>query len=158
MIYVTVTVKIISFNLICLWKNDKEQATLCNLVTNGQWDGSWQDGYSPSTIFELLTYICSRVIMIWWLVHRLTLKSVEEFIVIIVPWSLQECHSCHRTFGDQEKKHHCRGCGEGFCDECTQYTKPVPERGWGPNPVRVCEKCYNLPAGSVAVGEYCCLQ
>ena len=66
---------------------------------------------------------------------------------------LQECYSCHRYFNDQEKKHHCRACGEGFCDECTQYTKPVPERGWGPSPVRVCETCYNQPNHSNTNGK-----
>ena len=34
-------------------------------------------------------------------------------------------------------------CGEGFCHECSDYKRPVPERGWGPEEaVRVCRDCY----------------
>ncbi|XP_067943609.1 zinc finger FYVE domain-containing protein 1-like [Watersipora subatra] len=62
------------------------------------------------------------------------------------------CHSCHHKFSEHEKKHHCRSCGSGFCDDCTQFSKPVPERGWGPSPVRVCEKCHSLPPGTVVLG------
>lgn len=38
--------------------------------------------------------------------------------------------------------HHCRKCGEGFCDDCSSNTALVPERGWGAEPVRVCDMCY----------------
>jgi zinc finger FYVE domain-containing protein 1 len=34
-----------------------------------------------------------------------------------------------------------RACGEGFCDACSAFTRPVPERGWGQTPVRVCNTC-----------------
>ena len=45
----------------------------------------------------------------------------------------------------QEKIHHCRACGEGFCDSCSNYRRPVPERGWDPDElVRVCKSCYHL--------------
>ncbi|XP_062895121.1 zinc finger FYVE domain-containing protein 1 [Mobula hypostoma] len=52
------------------------------------------------------------------------------------------CHKCNKPFEDQEAKHHCRACGEGFCDGCSSKSKPVPERGWGSVPVRVCDECY----------------
>ncbi|XP_078419036.1 zinc finger FYVE domain-containing protein 1 isoform X1 [Cetorhinus maximus] len=52
------------------------------------------------------------------------------------------CHKCNKPFEDQETKHHCRACGEGFCDRCSSKSKPVPERGWGSVPVRVCDECY----------------
>ena len=41
-----------------------------------------------------------------------------------------------------EQIHHCRACGEGFCDDCSERCAPVPERGWGDSPVRVCDHCY----------------
>lgn len=54
-----------------------------------------------------------------------------------------ECTSCEKDFDeDYEKKHHCRACGLGFCDECTQHRVPVPDRGWGDAPVRVCNGCF----------------
>ncbi|XP_059505367.1 zinc finger FYVE domain-containing protein 1 isoform X2 [Stegostoma tigrinum] len=55
---------------------------------------------------------------------------------------LGTCHKCNKPFEDQETKHHCRACGEGFCDGCSTKSKPVPERGWGSAPVRVCDGCY----------------
>ena len=54
----------------------------------------------------------------------------------------QDCGSCGRDFEDYEKKHHCRACGLGFCDNCTEHRIPVPDRGWGDTPVRVCNKCF----------------
>ncbi|KAL2789745.1 zinc finger FYVE domain-containing protein 1 isoform 3 [Daubentonia madagascariensis] len=52
------------------------------------------------------------------------------------------CNKCATSFKDNDTKHHCRACGEGFCDSCSSKSRPVPERGWGPAPVRVCDNCY----------------
>ena len=35
-----------------------------------------------------------------------------------------------------------RSCGGGFCEDCSTKSRPVPERGWGDQPVRVCEQCF----------------
>ncbi|XP_013867787.1 zinc finger FYVE domain-containing protein 1 [Austrofundulus limnaeus] len=56
------------------------------------------------------------------------------------------CHKCHTVFQDNDTKHHCRACGEGFCDGCSSKAAPVPERGWGPAPVRVCDGCFEQRA------------
>uniref|UniRef100_A0A8C5QGD3 FYVE-type domain-containing protein n=1 Tax=Leptobrachium leishanense TaxID=445787 RepID=A0A8C5QGD3_9ANUR len=56
------------------------------------------------------------------------------------------CHGCRRPFELAERKHHCRACGEGFCHDCSNRTMPVPKRGWGETPVRVCNTCHR--AGS----------
>lgn len=40
-------------------------------------------------------------------------------------------------------KHHCRGCGEGFCNPCSKHQMPVPARGWL-SPVRVCNSCKDI--------------
>ncbi|XP_066518536.1 zinc finger FYVE domain-containing protein 1 isoform X2 [Hoplias malabaricus] len=53
-----------------------------------------------------------------------------------------ECHGCKRMFEEAERKHHCRSCGEGFCQACSTHSMPVPERGWGSSPVRVCNACH----------------
>lgn len=39
------------------------------------------------------------------------------------------------------RRHHCRSCGQGVCDNCSERRHPVPERGW-PTDVRVCDVCY----------------
>ncbi|XP_030632525.1 zinc finger FYVE domain-containing protein 1 [Chanos chanos] len=55
---------------------------------------------------------------------------------------ITECHGCKKEFEEAERKHHCRSCGEGFCQACSTHTMPVPERGWGSAPVRVCDACH----------------
>uniref|UniRef100_A0A671PJ96 Zinc finger FYVE domain-containing protein 1-like n=1 Tax=Sinocyclocheilus anshuiensis TaxID=1608454 RepID=A0A671PJ96_9TELE len=52
------------------------------------------------------------------------------------------CKNCGEEFQDNDTKPHCRACGEGFCDGCSSKTRPVPERGWGLAPVRVCDACF----------------
>lgn len=55
---------------------------------------------------------------------------------------ITSCHACHKVFEEAERKHHCRSCGEGFCHPCSSHRMPVPERGWGSGPVRVCQACH----------------
>ncbi|KAM7347175.1 zinc finger FYVE domain-containing protein 1-like isoform 3-T3 [Cochliomyia hominivorax] len=51
------------------------------------------------------------------------------------------CFSCKKNFEKTGlRKHHCRGCGEGFCDACSQHRMPVPARKWF-DYVRVCSDC-----------------
>ena len=58
------------------------------------------------------------------------------------------CHACARRFDTTDKIHHCRACGEGFCAGCSAYQRPVPERGWGGEAVRVCGACRGgVPGG-----------
>jgi len=53
----------------------------------------------------------------------------------------QECFACKEVFPDSATKHHCRNCGEGFCDNCSSNSAAVPHHGWF-DPVRVCDACY----------------
>jgi len=57
---------------------------------------------------------------------------------------ITNCHLCDRRLDVASQKiHHCRACGEGFCHECSDFKRPVPERGWDPEePVRVCRDCF----------------
>lgn len=52
------------------------------------------------------------------------------------------CQVCRQIFSGGKTKHHCRACGGGVCDACSTNKKPVPERGWGEEPVRVCDRCF----------------
>lgn len=49
-----------------------------------------------------------------------------------------ECYQCKSPI--TQDKHHCRGCGQGFCSDCTSSKRQVPDRGWT-YPVRVCDTC-----------------
>lgn len=55
---------------------------------------------------------------------------------------ISNCNSCRKEFVPLAQKHHCRACGNGFCSDCSAQSKPVPWRGWGYEPVRVCDKCF----------------
>ena len=63
------------------------------------------------------------------------------------------CNKCTTSFKDNDTKHHCRACGEGFCEGCLSKTQPVPKRGWDPAPVRVCDNCYEARNSQLDVTE-----
>lgn len=58
---------------------------------------------------------------------------------------IHACRSCTTFLSAPETKHHCRSCGGGFCDDCTAWRRPCPQRGWGDVPVRVCKPCFDAP-------------
>lgn len=51
------------------------------------------------------------------------------------------CDTCYEAFSFTKRKHHCRACGNVFCNNCTQHKKPIPTLGYM-KPVRHCSKCY----------------
>lgn len=53
---------------------------------------------------------------------------------------ITDCICCKEKFGPKLRIHHCRLCGKGVCDNCSQKRRPVPSRGWD-TPVRVCDIC-----------------
>lgn len=77
------------------------------------------------------------------IVERKRLRKLYGFIASVTLCSMQKCHKCAEEFQPNDTKHHCRACGEGFCDSCSSKTRPVPERGWGLAPVRVCDACFH---------------
>ena len=52
------------------------------------------------------------------------------------------CHRCRVTFGLVNRKHHCRCCGQIFCDKCSARTSAIPKYGIEKD-VRVCDDCYD---------------
>ena len=56
------------------------------------------------------------------------------------------CGVCSTSFVESKQTiHHCRACGKGVCDDCSQNKRPVPSRGWN-SPVRVCNTCKENPS------------
>ena len=53
---------------------------------------------------------------------------------------IKSCTHCNVEFSARDSKHHCRACGQGFCENCSSKQLPVPSRGWD-YPVRVCDSC-----------------
>lgn len=56
-------------------------------------------------------------------------------------YQITKCYKCKSEFKSNSVKHHCRACGQGFCDDCSSRKACVPLRGWD-SPVRVCDSCY----------------
>lgn len=58
-----------------------------------------------------------------------------------VPDSLAErCYQCRAAFSLVLRRHHCRRCGNVFCDTCSSARIPLVTAGF-PMPVRVCQRC-----------------
>lgn len=52
-----------------------------------------------------------------------------------------ECYRCRSVFSVFTRKHHCRACGQIFCDKCSSREMALPQFGIEKE-VRVCETCY----------------
>ncbi|KAL1569775.1 protein FREE1-like [Salvia divinorum] len=51
-----------------------------------------------------------------------------------------KCNACAADFNAFNRKHHCRNCGDIFCDKCTQG-RIVLTADENAQPVRVCDRC-----------------
>lgn len=55
------------------------------------------------------------------------------------------CHECHKAFGPTRLRHHCRLCGNSFCQPHSSRTHSLPYLGYDPDvPERVCEGCKRI--------------
>ncbi|XP_039963774.1 RUN and FYVE domain-containing protein 2 isoform X4 [Bactrocera tryoni] len=53
------------------------------------------------------------------------------------------CTACKKEFGLTRRKHHCRSCGDIFCNTCSEHTLPLlNDQGQLGKPVRVCYRCF----------------
>ncbi|KAE8656457.1 putative zinc finger protein [Hibiscus syriacus] len=66
--------------------------------------------------------------------------GVEEKDHWVPDEAVSKCTACATDFGAFVRKHHCRNCGDIFCDKCTQgrTTLTADENA---QPVRVCDRC-----------------
>nr|CAG4651728.1 EOG090X043H [Triops cancriformis] len=55
--------------------------------------------------------------------------------------SVKECKQCRKEFSLSRRKHHCRNCGEIYCNQCSNNTMALPSSA---KPVRVCDTCHTL--------------
>ena len=52
----------------------------------------------------------------------------------------KQCFGCKSNFTLILRKHHCRGCGEVFCNSCTKFRTKIYEH-YKNKPVRTCQLC-----------------
>ena len=79
-----------------------------------------------------------------------------QAVIVEPPWlaewqaddAVGDCSHCAKVFTKFTWRHHCRGCGQVFCDKCCSQKKrlawPVKEPGKQreTDPVRLCTDCY----------------
>ncbi|MGH0188468.1 UNVERIFIED_CONTAM: hypothetical protein FKN15_043257 [Acipenser sinensis] len=51
------------------------------------------------------------------------------------------CSGCTLRFSLTERRHHCRNCGQLFCQKCSRFQSEI-KRLKISSPVRVCQNCY----------------
>ena len=67
-----------------------------------------------------------------------------EFKVSTVPDALRpSCPHCQALFSVSKRRHHCRLCGDVFCDACSSHRVELPLEGaeFQRGPVRICDFC-----------------
>ncbi|XP_041653971.1 RUN and FYVE domain-containing protein 1 [Cheilinus undulatus] len=52
-----------------------------------------------------------------------------------------QCKQCQKEFSIARRKHHCRNCGDIYCNSCSSNELALPSY---PRPVRVCDMCHAL--------------
>jgi len=52
-----------------------------------------------------------------------------------------DCHLCACQFNVFKRRHHCRACGEVFCDDCSTNRITLPRLNYT-SEVRVCNRCW----------------
>ncbi|XP_055377171.1 RUN and FYVE domain-containing protein 2-like isoform X3 [Condylostylus longicornis] len=58
--------------------------------------------------------------------------------------SVTNCKQCNKEFNITRRKHHCRNCGDIFCQNCSDKSiSLLNEAGQSGKPVRVCNKCFD---------------
>lgn len=79
-------------------------------------------------------------------VDPLIVNSASNFIESDAPpdWTDgKECAICYTPFSVMNRKHHCRACGNVFCQ--THSSNNIPLNSLGiMQPVRVCDDCYQI--------------
>ena len=67
----------------------------------------------------------------------------QSFVAPIwVPDELVDsCTSCMQSFNLIRRRHHCRNCGQIYCNNCSSNFVPLSQFGYH-KPVRVCDECF----------------
>uniref|UniRef100_A0A674PRG4 RUN and FYVE domain containing 2 n=1 Tax=Takifugu rubripes TaxID=31033 RepID=A0A674PRG4_TAKRU len=68
-------------------------------------------------------------------------KALQGGQVWLKDKEASQCKLCEKEFSISRRKHHCRNCGEIFCNSCSDNELPLPA---SPKPVRVCDTCHAL--------------
>ncbi|KAB1271542.1 RUN and FYVE domain-containing protein 2 [Camelus dromedarius] len=93
---------------------------------------------------EKIEYVSTSMIDDF-LLHKLPILCILKCYVKGLVWlkdkEATHCKLCEKEFSLSKRKHHCRNCGEIFCNACSDNELPLPS---SPKPVRVCDSCHAL--------------
>jgi growth factor-regulated tyrosine kinase substrate len=68
--------------------------------------------------------------------------DVEEAPQWVHDSDSKNCYRCRTEFSAFNRRHHCRACGQIFCNACSSKTAPIPKYGIEKE-VRVCDVCFD---------------
>ena len=72
-----------------------------------------------------------------------SLKQIDFKVVQVSNLLRSSCPSCDVIFSISKRRHHCRLCGDIFCDQCSNKKVLLPLSGPEfEKPVRVCDLCH----------------
>ncbi|CAM6082267.1 unnamed protein product [Calypogeia fissa] len=75
-----------------------------------------------------------------WVAIRPRAPTMEEKQHWVPDEAVTKCTSCDSDFGPFLRRHHCRNCGDIFCDKCTRGRISL-NTDEDSQPVRVCDRC-----------------
>jgi hypothetical protein len=107
---------------------------LCEMVGK---DGKEKDKVGSSTSTETSV---ARKSSIADLVFRTKAATEEEKQHWVPDEAATKCSNCDADFSAFVRRHHCRNCGDVFCDWCTRGRTPLTGEE-GAQAVRVCDRC-----------------
>ncbi|RHZ87825.1 hypothetical protein Glove_30g42 [Diversispora epigaea] len=74
-------------------------------------------------------------------------NALNGFLLVRPVWvddeTVKTCKNCKTSFTPIRRKHHCRQCGNIFCQECTSRSIALPQFGYV-KPERVCSGCIEI--------------
>ena len=122
--------------------------------------GDWSYAFRNEPMYQI---VCDRVKMLrnkGFKIPTQTDTNDALFSAVTAPTWVEGpcCHRCRTEFTLVNRKHHCRACGQVFCQKCSSKTSIIAAMGFE-QPVRVCDFCYDKirkPEGRKE-GKYTCL-
>ncbi|CAB4380285.1 ARM repeat-containing protein [Rhizophagus irregularis] len=74
-------------------------------------------------------------------------ELLDGFLLVRPVWvddeTVKNCKGCEIGFTAIRRKHHCRQCGNIFCQECTSRKISLPQFGYI-TPERICNECFEI--------------
>ena len=122
--------------------NDKMKAKIAELIQI--WAHAWANDPSYRAVQDTLKTMKDEGFKFPPLQESGTALKEIMFSASTAPTWLDgdACSKCYGAFTLIMRKHHCRNCGQVFCDKCSSKVCPIPKYGMNTD-VRVCDDCFD---------------